>query len=190
MCSKRCAKPVRPGFSFFEPTWYHWFTWTIGSFRSTWRMTWRPLGSVYFSNSIFGTAERTRPARRPGRRRPPRTGRTEPKGRGPRACADSRFSSSSPRRRSSTLAGRTWIRTERRGGFGLPGGLALRAVRDSRNPDGSVPRIETPSESLSIWKRRMTETSSGDFSCTPRRHIASTPRRASSRRSRLSASEE
>src|SRR5262245_45926807 len=55
MCSKRCANPVRPGFSFFEPTWYHWFTCTIGSFRSTWRMTWRPFGSVYFWNSIWGT---------------------------------------------------------------------------------------------------------------------------------------
>jgi hypothetical protein len=30
MCSKRCAKPVRPGFSFFEPTWYHSDTCTIG----------------------------------------------------------------------------------------------------------------------------------------------------------------
>ena len=57
MCSKRCANPVRPGFSFFEPTWNHWFTWTIGSFRSTWRMTCSPFGSVYFSNSIFGTDE-------------------------------------------------------------------------------------------------------------------------------------
>ena len=57
MCSKRCAKPVRPGFSFFEPTWNHWLTWTIGSLRSTCRMTCRPLGSVNFSNSTFGTAE-------------------------------------------------------------------------------------------------------------------------------------
>jgi hypothetical protein len=23
MCSNRCANPVRPGRSFFEPTWYH-----------------------------------------------------------------------------------------------------------------------------------------------------------------------
>src|SRR5262245_56673743 len=56
MCSKRCAKPVRPGRSFLEPTWYQRLTWTIGSFRSTCRMTCRPLGSVYFSNSTFGTA--------------------------------------------------------------------------------------------------------------------------------------
>ena len=56
MCSNRCAKPVRPGFSFFEPTWNHWFTCTIGSLRSTCRMTCRPLGSVYFSNSSFGMA--------------------------------------------------------------------------------------------------------------------------------------
>ena len=56
MCSKRCAKPVRPAFSFFEPTWNHWFTFTIGSLRSTWRITWSPFGSVYFSNSIFGMA--------------------------------------------------------------------------------------------------------------------------------------
>ena len=57
MCSKRCAKPVRPGFSFLDPTWNHWFTCTIGSLRSTCRMTWSPFGSVYFSNSILGTDE-------------------------------------------------------------------------------------------------------------------------------------
>ena len=56
MCSNRCAKPVRPGFSFFDPTWNHWFTCTIGSLRSTCRMTCRPFGSVYFSNSSFGMA--------------------------------------------------------------------------------------------------------------------------------------
>ena len=56
MCSKRCAKPVRPGFSFFEPTWNHWLTWTIGSLRSTCRISCRPFGSMYFSNSIFGAA--------------------------------------------------------------------------------------------------------------------------------------
>src|SRR3954471_10709141 len=56
-CSNRCAKPVRPGRSFLEPTWYHWFTWTTGSLRSTWRTTWSPFGSVYFSNSSFGTEE-------------------------------------------------------------------------------------------------------------------------------------
>src|SRR5215470_4952285 len=56
MCSKRCANPVRPGLSFLDPTWYHWFTCTIGSLRSTCRITWSPLGSVYFSNSSFGAA--------------------------------------------------------------------------------------------------------------------------------------
>ena len=30
MCSNRCAKPVRPGFSFFEPTWYQISRCTIG----------------------------------------------------------------------------------------------------------------------------------------------------------------
>jgi hypothetical protein len=30
-CSKRWANPVRPGFSFAEPTWYHTFTVTIGT---------------------------------------------------------------------------------------------------------------------------------------------------------------
>ena len=30
MCSNRCANPVRPGFSSFEPTWYHSSTCTIG----------------------------------------------------------------------------------------------------------------------------------------------------------------
>ena len=46
----RCAR----GFSFFDPTWNHSLTWTIGSLRSTCRITCRPFGSVYFSNSIFG----------------------------------------------------------------------------------------------------------------------------------------
>ena len=30
MCSKRCANPVRPCFSFFEPTWYQSSVCTIG----------------------------------------------------------------------------------------------------------------------------------------------------------------
>ena len=30
MCSNRCAKPVRPGFSFLEPTWYQTDRCTIG----------------------------------------------------------------------------------------------------------------------------------------------------------------
>src|SRR6476659_9712333 len=56
MCSKRWANPVRPACSFFEPTWNHWLTLTIGSLRSTWRMTSSPFGRVYFSNSIFGAS--------------------------------------------------------------------------------------------------------------------------------------
>jgi hypothetical protein len=55
-CSNRWAKPVRPGFSFFEPTWNHWLTLTIGSLRSTCRMTVSPFGSVYCSNSILGAS--------------------------------------------------------------------------------------------------------------------------------------
>ena len=46
MCSKKCAKPVRPGFSFFEPTWYQSSTWTIGVDLSWWRITTMPLGST------------------------------------------------------------------------------------------------------------------------------------------------
>ena len=30
MCSNRWAKPVRPGFSFFDPTWYQISACTIG----------------------------------------------------------------------------------------------------------------------------------------------------------------
>src|SRR6266542_3739154 len=56
MCSKRCANPVRPGRSFFEPTWNHSFTCTIGSLRSTCRITCSPFGSVNFSNASFGVS--------------------------------------------------------------------------------------------------------------------------------------
>ena len=56
MCSNRCAKPVRPGSSFAGPTWYQMFTATSGSRWSSDRITSRPLGSVYFSNAIFGTS--------------------------------------------------------------------------------------------------------------------------------------
>jgi hypothetical protein len=34
-CSKRWAKPVRPGRSFFEPTWYQTFTATMGALWSS-----------------------------------------------------------------------------------------------------------------------------------------------------------
>src|SRR2546423_3506346 len=44
MCSKRCAKPVRPGVSFFEPTWYQTLTPTMGVEWSSWKMTRSPFG--------------------------------------------------------------------------------------------------------------------------------------------------
>src|SRR6266508_4068131 len=56
MCSKRCAKPVRPTFSFFDPTWNHSFTCTIGSLRSMCRITCSPFGSVNFSKASFGVS--------------------------------------------------------------------------------------------------------------------------------------
>ena len=46
MCSNRWANPVRPGTSFFEPTWYQTLTATVGVVRSCDRMTVRPFGSV------------------------------------------------------------------------------------------------------------------------------------------------
>ena len=46
MCSNRCAKPVRPGFSRPEPTWYQTFTAATGTVLSWCRMTWSPLGNV------------------------------------------------------------------------------------------------------------------------------------------------
>src|SRR5450631_111984 len=51
--SKRCAKPVRPGTSSFEPTWYQRSTATSGLDRSVWRITRSPLASAYVSNSIL-----------------------------------------------------------------------------------------------------------------------------------------
>jgi hypothetical protein len=45
-CSNMCANPVRPGSSFFEPTWYQRSTATTGVDGSRARMTTRPLGSV------------------------------------------------------------------------------------------------------------------------------------------------
>ena len=63
MCSNRWAKPVRPGFSSFEPTLYKTFTDTTGVLWSSWRMTVRPLGSVYFStlsSGIWGFRDSTR----------------------------------------------------------------------------------------------------------------------------------
>src|SRR6185436_13632608 len=59
-CSNRCAKPVRPGDSSFDPTWYHTSTATSGLDRSTWRITGSPLASTNVSKaivSIGGTRE-------------------------------------------------------------------------------------------------------------------------------------
>src|SRR3954464_1403873 len=43
MCSKRCAKPVRPGGSFADPTWYHRLTATIGAVWSSESVTKSPF---------------------------------------------------------------------------------------------------------------------------------------------------
>src|SRR5207248_1781118 len=59
-CSKRCANPVLPGLSFFEPTWYHTFTATMGALWSSWTMSVSPLSSV---NSLKGMS--TSCAKRP-----------------------------------------------------------------------------------------------------------------------------
>src|SRR5512143_364417 len=53
-CSKRWAKPVLPGFSFFEPTWYQTFTAAIGALWSSWTIKVRPLPSTYFWNDTSG----------------------------------------------------------------------------------------------------------------------------------------
>jgi hypothetical protein len=42
-CSKRWAKPVLPGFSFFEPTWYQMFTATMGALWSSCTSTGQPV---------------------------------------------------------------------------------------------------------------------------------------------------
>jgi len=55
MCSNKWAKPVLPGRSFFEPTWYQTLTATIGVERSSCRMICKPLGSWYFSKAISGS---------------------------------------------------------------------------------------------------------------------------------------
>src|SRR5262245_23316393 len=52
-CSNRCAKPVRPGASSFEPTWYQRLTATSGLPRSTCRITVSPVARTNVSNSIF-----------------------------------------------------------------------------------------------------------------------------------------
>ena len=54
MCSKRCAKPVLPGFSWRLPTPYHTFTATIGARLSRDRITRRPFGSWWRSIATWG----------------------------------------------------------------------------------------------------------------------------------------
>src|SRR5256885_1677069 len=48
-----CAKPVRPGTSFFDPTWYQMSTATVGVEWLGARMTSSPFGSEYRSNAIW-----------------------------------------------------------------------------------------------------------------------------------------
>src|ERR1700738_3254259 len=55
MCSKRWAKPVRPGRSLSGPTWYQRSTATRGRRWSSCRRTTSPLGMVYFSYFSSGT---------------------------------------------------------------------------------------------------------------------------------------
>ena len=50
MCSNRWAKPVRPGCSSDEPTWYQILTATSGTEWSSCTITWSPFGSVKVSN--------------------------------------------------------------------------------------------------------------------------------------------
>ena len=54
MCSNRCAKPVRPARSFFEPTWYQSSACTIGVEWSSRNTTCRPFASVVIVYSSFG----------------------------------------------------------------------------------------------------------------------------------------
>src|SRR3954463_7837798 len=51
-CSKRCANPVRPGFSRAEPTWYQTLTVASGTVWSSCMITCSPFGSV---NCVKGT---------------------------------------------------------------------------------------------------------------------------------------
>src|SRR6266446_10195605 len=51
-CSNRCANPVFPGFSFFEPTWYQMLTATMGALWSSCTITVRPLSSTKRSYGI------------------------------------------------------------------------------------------------------------------------------------------
>jgi hypothetical protein len=64
-CSNRCAKPVLPGFSFFEPTWYHVLTATTGALWSSCTSTVRPFFSTNFVYGMSGMGMST-PASRAG----------------------------------------------------------------------------------------------------------------------------
>src|SRR3954462_7008358 len=61
-CSDRCAKPVRPGDSSFDPTWYHTSTATRGLERSTCRITGSPFASTNVSNAIVSIGGSREPA--------------------------------------------------------------------------------------------------------------------------------
>src|SRR5690349_740560 len=54
MCSNRCAKPLRPCGSCFEPTSYHIEVVTEAVLESGSAITRRPLGSVHCVYSILG----------------------------------------------------------------------------------------------------------------------------------------
>src|SRR6185295_19490627 len=56
-CSNRWAKPVFFSISSFDPTLYQTSTTTSGMRWSSCRITSSPLGSAYFSNGIWGSAE-------------------------------------------------------------------------------------------------------------------------------------
>src|SRR4029079_13668066 len=57
MCSKRWAKPVRPGRSFFEPTWYQRLTATRGRLRSRGKTTRRAVPRVCWETRRAGLAK-------------------------------------------------------------------------------------------------------------------------------------
>src|SRR6185312_16867093 len=53
-CSNKCAKPVLPGFSFLEPTWYQVFTATIGALWSSCTSTVSPFFRTNFVYLMSG----------------------------------------------------------------------------------------------------------------------------------------
>src|SRR4051794_33988458 len=61
-CSNRCANPVRPGDSSFDPTWYHTSTATRGLERSTWKITGSPFSRTNVSNGIVSMGGSKEPA--------------------------------------------------------------------------------------------------------------------------------